>query len=456
MTLAANSIQSDAHDAVLNKDCFCITLDRSSLTAAIRAEARDPDLVVALLAARPHLFSGGPVFISTRDVEAMLDVVAAIEAAARTPAYQEKVLGWAPAIARRDFGPRGVFMGYDFHLGASGPKLIEINTNAGGAFLNALLARAQRACCREVDDAMRADGVAEFDLLVWRMFLDEWELQGRVGQPRTIAIVDDRPKDQYLFPEFLLAQRLFEQHGVTAWVVDPSELHVSEGLLKYEGQTVDLVYNRLVDFSLSADGHDALRDAYVDGAVVLTPNPRNHALFADKRNLSLLSDPAMVAGWGMAPDHARSLSAIPRTTLVTVENAERLWTERNRHFFKPAGGHGGKAVYRGDKITRRVWAEIQLGGYIAQELVKPSERRIKIDGEIQSLKLDVRLYAYDGAPLLMAARVYQGQTTNFRTPGGGFAPVFVVQAQLPRQVTHVGPCASRRPRTAPGPLPKAV
>jgi hypothetical protein len=28
----------------------------------------------------------------------------------------------------------------------------------------------------------------------------------------------------------------------------------------------------------------------------------------------------------------------------------------------------------------------------------------------------------------MAARLYQGQTTNFRTHGGGFAPVYVVGA----------------------------
>ncbi|WP_321155795.1 hypothetical protein [Psychrobacter sp. LV10R520-6] len=26
--------------------------------------------------------------------------------------------------------------------------------------------------------------------------------------------------------------------------------------------------------------------------------------------------------------------------------------------------------------------------------------------------------------MLPAARIYQGQVTNFRTPGGGFAPVF--------------------------------
>jgi len=38
----------------------------------------------------------------------------------------------------------------------------------------------------------------------------------------------------------------------------------------------------------------------------------------------------------------------------------------------------------------------------------------------------VRLYTYDGRLLLMAARLYQGQTTNFRTAGGGFAPIYVV------------------------------
>lgn len=139
-----------------------------------------------------------------------------------------------------------------------------------------------------------------------------------------------------------------------------------------------------------------------------------------------MSDPVAAARWGLSPDHQHSLSAVPRTTLVTARNAEELWAGRKRLFFKPAGGHGGKAVYRGDKLTHRVWAEIQQGGYIAQALAPPSERRIRIDGEIRTLKLDVRLYTYRGSPLLLAARVYQGQTTNFRTPGGGFAPVFVV------------------------------
>ena len=42
----------------------------------------------------------------------------------------------------------------------------------------------------------------------------------------------------------------------------------------------------------------------------------------------------------------------------------------------------------------------------------------------QVLKFDLRNYVYDGAVQWLAARLYQGQTTNFRTPGGGFAPVY--------------------------------
>jgi hypothetical protein len=40
------------------------------------------------------------------------------------------------------------------------------------------------------------------------------------------------------------------------------------------------------------------------------------------------------------------------------------------------------------------------------------------------MKYDLRAYTYDGAVQWTAARLYRGQTTNFRTPGGGFAPVY--------------------------------
>ena len=43
--------------------------------------------------------------------------------------------------------------------------------------------------------------------------------------------------------------------------------------------------------------------------------------------------------------------------------------------------------------------------------------------------LDLRNYVYRGAVQLVSARLYQGQTTNFRTPGGGFAAVFPVSCR---------------------------
>jgi hypothetical protein len=94
-------------------------------------------------------------------------------------------------------------------------------------------------------------------------------------------------------------------------------------------------------------------------------------------------------------------------------------------FFKPATGYGSKAAYRGDKITKRVWEEILQGDYVAQLQVPPSERGILVDEEKTALKMDIRAYVYEGKIQLLAARLYQGQTTNFRTQGGGFAPVFV-------------------------------
>ena len=108
------------------------------------------------------------------------------------------------------------------------------------------------------------------------------------------------------------------------------------------------------------------------------------------------------------------------------DNAEKFWASRKTWFFKPAAGYGSKATYRGDKLTKRVFAEIARGGYVAQALVPPSERRLLVDGVEESLKLDLRNYAYRDQVQLVSARLYKGQTTNFRTPGGGFAAVFSV------------------------------
>ena len=161
--------------------------------------------------------------------------------------------------------------------------------------------------------------------------------------------------------------------------------------------------------------------------MVLTPHPHAHALYADKRNLVALSDEALLRAWGVPPARRASLrAAVPRTQVVTPQQADHLWERRRQLFFKPVAGYAGKAAYRGDKLTRRVWEEIVAGAFVAQELVPPGGRATQVDGVATELKFDLRAYVYAGRIQLLAARMYQGQTTNFRTPGGGFAPVMVV------------------------------
>ena len=139
-----------------------------------------------------------------------------------------------------------------------------------------------------------------------------------------------------------------------------------------------------------------------------------------------LSDAGFLERLGLpAPMRDVLLRVVPRTLLLAPANAERLWGQRKRYFFKPLAGYGSKAAYRGDKLTRKTWAQMGQSAYVAQELVPPSQRVVTVHDQAKTLKADVRAYAYAGQVQLFAARLYDGQTTNFRSEGGGFAPVFV-------------------------------
>lgn len=412
----------------LNQACFCRTLDTARLQDQLDSEPALAGLAQNIASTRPHLFSSTVVFLSGPMYQTIAATVQAIERVIAMPAFAATALARAPAVAQHAFGPAGVFMGYDFHVGPLGPRLIEINTNAGGALLNVALARAQQACCEAMDWAfIRTTQLDVMEQTFFDMFLNEWRNQRGHVPLRSMVIVDEQPAAQYLAPEFDLFQQMFLRRGVAASIADPAELQWHDGQLWHHGSPVDMVYNRLTDFYLSQSGQQALRNAYEAGAVVLTPHPRAHALHADKRNLVTLSDDALLAAWGVSPDDRQLLqTGIPKTQLVTAERAEALWAARRQLFFKPVAGYASKAAYRGDKLTRRVWSEILAGDFVAQALVAPGERLIEIDGVQTDLKFDLRAYTYGGRVQLMAARMYTGQTTNFRTEGGGFAPVVVV------------------------------
>ncbi|HPU51065.1 MAG TPA: hypothetical protein PK359_05855 [Burkholderiaceae bacterium] len=427
----------------LNHECFCFSLDQAALAGALESELGQPGLSALIRERCPYVFSAQPVFVAPQALQQIAQVVRAVETVVSMPSYREQVLADAPAIARMGAGEaRGVFFGYDFHLNHGRLGLIEINTNAGGAMLNALLARAQRACCEAMAGLLPTPAsILAFEQRVVDMFREEWRLAGREEPLTTIAIVDEHPEQQYLYPEFLLFTHLFERHGLRAVIAAPGDFEWREGRLWHGEHAIDLIYNRLTDFYLEQPASAVVREAWTQQAVVLTPDPRAHALYADKRRLAIFSDRARLQALGVPePVQQVLLDSVPRTETVEAAHGDRLWAARRGLFFKPVAGYGSRAAYRGDKLTRRVWDEILAGDYVAQALVVPGERLIEGQDAPVPLKFDLRAYAYAGDVQWVAARLYQGQTTNFRTPGGGFAPVYsTVDAAAPPVIPATKP-----------------
>lgn len=415
-------INTNTDAELLNQTCYCQTLDRNQLNNILDADKVSHDL----LATHPHIFSNIATFVSRKDFEHIRESIQAIERVIALPAFRESTLSRAHLNAQYNPGTAGVFMGYDFHLDSDHPKLIEINTNAGGAFLNSLLISAQVACCPPMQSPLLQEK-QKLDREFVDMFLNEWRLQRGDISLRRIAIVDVEPENQYLYPEFKIARQIFIDHGIETIITSPKHLYFANGQLWYDGKVIDLVYNRLTDFSLTDEASQPLNEAYQAGAVVVTPNPFHHAIYANKQNLIVFSNMKNLEVLGASENDKHIIAkTIPETCLVTPERSDDLWQRRKTLFFKPVAGFGGRATYRGDKLTKRVWDEILKEPYIAQKQIIPSERGILLDNHPSILKLDIRAYTYEGKIQLLAARLYQGQTTNFRTTGGGFSPVFVL------------------------------
>jgi len=413
----------------LNASCQCIGLDRDKLRRQLERNLGDAG---QLIESRPGLVSGSVVFVDPQDVAAMDRTTRLVHRALSSAACRSRIEAHAPQIARLPRSTSGGVLGLDFHLGTPIPQLIEINTNPGGLLVNLELARAVTSACDCMTQPLAglASGGVPLDglpQLVAGSFLEEWTA-ARAGKTlRTIAIVDDDPQNQYLYPEFRLYQHLFEQAGWSARICDAARFELRGGLLQADGQSVDLVYNRLTDFYLVELHHAALREAYAADLAVITPHPAAHAHWADKRLMAWLRDPSLLEAAGLEPDDREHLlRSIPPTEIVDGAAADDLWRRRKELFFKPVDGYGSKAAYRGDKLTRSTFEHILSHRYVAQAIAPTSTRRVVVEGLQSDLRVDIRNYCHQGATWLRAARLYRGQTTNFRTPGGGFAPVLAL------------------------------
>src|SRR3989338_96315 len=143
-----NNLASDALLVeVLNGDCHSALLDHAALQRALQTQG---GVWHGLVTERcQHLFADAPVFISVAQMQQMRAVIDAVERVVALPGWMNRTLSHTDphlnplpqageeANVKSNLQSLGVFFGYDFHLNSDGAHLIEINSNAGGAFLNA-------------------------------------------------------------------------------------------------------------------------------------------------------------------------------------------------------------------------------------------------------------------------------------------------------------------------------
>jgi hypothetical protein len=290
-----------------------------------------------------------------------------------------------------------VCMSYDFHINSEGkPELIEVNTNASFLALGIEL-----YSFLSLKNPMGS--FAEQDLV--QMFLNELGLSG--AQDNSIAIVDENPELQRLYLEFLVFKNLLNKNNIKTEIFDINKLS--------DFKDFSLVYNRYTDFYLQEEKSHKIKKLYNENKLQLSPQPYDYFLLADKERL---------LDWNEQTEVSKPESLLKTYDLKKADR-DQIWNERKNLFFKPKTSFGGKQAYKGASISRKIFDEVFNEKFIAQRLSVPSHIEVEFNGEKIQLKYDLRCYAYKNETQLIIARLYQGQTTNLKTTGGGFACVIV-------------------------------
>lgn len=414
----------------LNAECPCLNLDPESTRAAIAARAGSgAALTAAALARRPHLLAETAVFISEDDWSELARAVETLEHLFATPPLVGS-LTQRPVAAPGSPPPpgTGLLRAYDFHLTDAGPRLIEANTNAGGAFIGQALTEALTAGEINLKHHCGALRAPVEPKRARQALLDSFQTEYRLlrgpersaSQSLDIAIVDEAPEQEYLYPDMLLAASALNGQGHRARVTDRQQLvlHQASNQLGDAHSPLDLVYNRLTDFMLTAPASRPLAEALGQSpATVISPNPWHYRTYAHKSQLVALADPQRV------DQRLQNTAGILNARALHANAAVDLWAERKALYFKPMNAFGSRAVYAGRKLTRNTFSMMQRGGFIAQTAAEPARRRHGTDEALW--RFDLRVFAYRGEPIFVIARLYRGQATNFRTRGGGLAAVLL-------------------------------
>jgi hypothetical protein len=351
------------------------------------------------------------VNLSRNALKQMIAVVRCLQTLYENRSYSA-LLPELQDTARVNIKHYSVLMGYDFHITEEQQvKLIEVNTNSGGLWL----------ACRSYEPNIEQFPEKLANKLL-HTFINEYRLfcKSQKVRPLLIAIVDQQPHTQFLYPEMQIFAKLFQQAGIDTVIIDPSDINAKETGLYYQEQRIDLIYTRHCDFYLQSSEMRVIADAWKNQLVCLTPNPRIYGLLADKQRMVDWSQPGFFKELLSSKQSICLQQAIPYTKSFHTYSRDELWSERKKWVFKPANGYASRGVYVGEKLTKNKFNSLDPQATLVQQRIKPSVTVLS-DGE--RFKTDFRLFVYRDKVTFVSARIYQGQVTNLRTPGGGFSKI---------------------------------
>ena len=328
--------------------------------------------------------------------------------------YQKHLDTKAPQTALKNQNQDSVLMAYDFHIDHHGqPKLIEVNTNASGFLLVNSLYQFQNLPYKKAKEDLQKSFQAE-----WKKFIASGKEVTKETSPQKVILIDESLLSQKMAVEFYMYKDFFQSMGWPFEICESQSLTTDDegNLYTTHKEKVDFIYNRSTDFYF--ENHPHLAKAYVKGTCAISPNPREYYLLSDKNRL---------CDWFVQKDKWEELKHIqnylPFSEALNSHNKDRIWNHRKKYFFKSQQGYSGRGVYRGANLTRKKFEELSGLKSLVQDFIPPSTI---VDSTGQKWKVDFRVYVYEDQIQQLTARVYQGQLTNFRQPGSGYAAVTLV------------------------------
>ncbi len=273
----------------------------------------------------------------------------------------------------------------------------------------------------------------------------EW---GGTAEPPRIAIVDWR--DVPTWSEFEILQERFTELGVPTIVCTPQELEFDGRVLAARGQTIDLLYRRVLinDILARAEECAALVKA-VEARAVCMANAFRCKIPHKKAFFAVLTDDRFASLYAAA-DLRLVRSHVPWTRVVRETRTSRDGREldlvayirehRDELVMKPNDEYGGTGVTLGWEQSVSSWDDTLQqaltappGTWIVQERIRIRREVFPYfqggqDAVMQDMLVDMAPYLFRGRLAGFLTRLSASGLANV-TSGGGQVPAFRIEAQ---------------------------